>query len=373
MPLVILLGLLAALLVMSWGWIERRISSTSAPDDGVGDLIAGARDAFARGDLESAIALARQALNRDANRPDAAALLARALVYHSYVDYDTDRDRAAALELTTDMIQRYASDLDLRAAHAFALSANGQPAAAAESAERVLERAPDHLLARVALALAYSAAGAHEAGLRESQRTVREHPNSVDAQRALGVSYRDTANYENATRAIDAALALNDRLIPLYYERALYALQTGDADSATYAYMQVLAIDPENVKARLRLCELSSLLREREAALTYCMQVTTRAPNWSEGWYHLGREYFLQGDWVNAQSHLDQCARLEVMQGVVVEDRRFACWYLQGQAAEIRGDCPSLIRIYNEFQAMTANRDIDETWSYPPEGPPGCG
>jgi tetratricopeptide (TPR) repeat protein len=372
MPLVVFLGLVAALVVGSWGWIERRLTMSSTPDDGVSDLIAGARDAFARGELETAIALARQALDRDPDRPDAVAVLARALVYHSYVDYDTDLDRRAALELTTDMIQRHAGDLDLRAAHAFALSANRQPAAAAETAERVLEIDPDHVLARVALALAYSGAGAHQIGLRESQRAVREHPNSVDAQRALGVSFGDTADYENAARAVENAIALNGGLIPLHYERALYALQMGDADSATYAYMQVLAMDPDNVKARLRLCELSSLLREREAAIDYCSQVIEGAPGWSEGWYHLGREYFLQSDWVQAQSHFNQCARLQVMQDVPVEERRFACWYLQGQAAEIRGDCRSLVAIYNEYQAMTANRAVDETWSYPPEGPPGC-
>ena len=372
MPLVVFLGLVTALVVGSWGWIERRLTMSGAPDDGASDLIAGARDAFARGELEEAITLAREALDRNPDRPDAVAVLARALVYRSYVDYDTDLDRRSALELTTDMIQRHAGDLDLRAAHAFALSANGQPSAAAESAERVLETQPDHALARAALALAYSVAGAHQVGLRESQRAVREHPNSVDAQRALGISYRDAADYENAVRAVENAIMLNGRLIPLHYERALYALQLGDADSATFAYMQVLAIDPDNVKARLRLCELSSLLRERDAALDYCTQVIDSAPNWSEGWYQLGREYFLQGDWVQAQSHLNQCARLQVMQDVRVEERRFACWYLQGQAAEIRGDCPSLVAIYNEYQAMTANRAVDETWSYPPEGPPGC-
>lgn len=354
---------------MSWNWIERRLATIAPADDGVGSLVAGARDAFNRGDLDTAIALARQALDLDPDRPDAVVILVRALVYHSYVDYNTQPDRAAALELTTAMVQRYTGDLDLRAAHAFALVANRQAAAAAEAATRILERDPEHPLARVALALAYSAAGAHQVGLRESLRAVRARPNDVDAQRALAISYSDIADYGSAALAIENALTLNHGLIPLHYERALYALQTGDADRATYAYMQVLAIDPDNVKARLRLCELSSLLREREAAIEYCTQVTTRAPNWSEGWYHLGREYFLQGDWVGAQSHLNQCARLQVMQGVPVEERRLACWYLQGQAAEIRGDCASLVSIYNEFRAMTANRDVRETWAYPPEGP----
>jgi hypothetical protein len=60
------------------------------------------------------------------------------------------------------------------------------------------------------------------------------------------------------------------------------------------------------------------------------------------------------------------------MQNVPVTDRKFECWYLQGQAAEILGDCPNLIATYNEFRAMAAEAPIQQTWLYPPEGPPGC-
>ncbi len=60
------------------------------------------------------------------------------------------------------------------------------------------------------------------------------------------------------------------------------------------------------------------------------------------------------------------------MQGIPIEERRLECWYLQGQAAEIRGDCPALLATYNEFRAMALNANISQTWAYPPEGPPGC-
>ncbi|MCZ2097350.1 MAG: hypothetical protein LC121_14030 [Anaerolineae bacterium] len=113
-------------------------------------------------------------------------------------------------------------------------------------------------------------------------------------------------------------------------------------------------------------------MREREQAIKYCQEVTQRAPNWSDGWYQLGMEYFLQGDFAQAQSNLHRCSTLQVLQNVPVSERRFACWYIQGQAAEIRGDCESLIAIYNEFRAMNADAQIQERWTYPPEGPPGC-
>lgn len=371
-PLVMLMGLLVGVGVLSWNWLERRFVSFSPPANEAGDLLADARAAFERGDLNNAVTRARLALELDPARTDAVALLAQALVYRSYTDYNRAVDREAALELTTEAIQSNPTNADLRAAHAFALQANGQPAAAAEAALRVLADQPEHGLARTALALAYAVAGSHEIALRESERAVRGNPNMVDALRALAISYGDNGNYDSAVRTIESALLLNGGLIPLYFERALYAMQLGDADSATFAYMQVLALDPANVKARLRLCELSSLLRERETAISYCQQVTQLAPTWSQGWHQLGREYFLQGNYAAAQEHLHQCASLEVMQDVPINDRTFACWYLQGQAAEIRGDCPALLATYNEFRAMSLREDIEQTWTYPPEGPAGC-
>jgi hypothetical protein len=74
----------------------------------------------------------------------------------------------------------------------------------------------------------------------------------------------------------------------------------------------------------------------------------------------LGREYFLQGDFANAQQDLHRCSSLQVMQNVPVSQRRFECWYLQGQAAQILGDCEALIATYNEFRSMAATRKFSK-------------
>jgi tetratricopeptide (TPR) repeat protein len=238
----------------------------------------------------------------------------------------------------------------------------------------VLENQPNHTLARTALALAYGGAGSFEIALRESLQAVQTATtaDALDALRALAISYGDLGNYEEAGRTVERAITFNPQIVTLYFERALYALQLGDADAATVAYFQVLVYDPDNAKARLRLCELSSMLREHDTALTYCSEVTQYAPSWADGWYQLGREHFLRGDFARAQQSLNRCASLQVMQNVPVAQRRFECWYLQGQAAQILGDCDALLTTYNEFRAMTADETVQQRWVYPPEGPPGC-
>jgi len=371
LPLVILLGLLAGVTGISWNWIGQWLSAAVSRQSG-DDLMAAARQAFDDGNLDKAIELSRQALAAQPDHAEAVVLLARALVYRSYSDYDRAVDRDLALETTTEALTFLPDNLDVLAAHAFALQANGRQAESAEVARRVLGLDPEHALARTALGLAYGGVGSFEISLRENLHASQSSRWRLDTQRALAVSYSDLGDYENALTAVDRAIGQNTRLIPLYFERALYALQLGDANAATAAYFQVLVYDPENVKAHLRLCELSSLLRERDSAVRYCQRVTELAPSWADGWYQLGREYFLQGNFRLAQEHLHRCSSLQVMQDVPPQERRFECWYLQGQAAEILGDCESLLATYNEFRAMSVDPAIQQTWTYPPEGPPGC-
>ncbi|MBZ0302753.1 MAG: tetratricopeptide repeat protein [Anaerolineae bacterium] len=368
----LLLGvLLGGLLTLSWNWIGQWFNAGAPTNETLADMKT-AEAAFNQGDLDRAVEVARQMLAVEPENPSALVLLVRALIYRSYSDYDRDMDRLTALEIATTAAAEHPLNDDIQAVYAFALQADGQPGVAADVARKVLERSPGHALARMALAMGYSGVGSHDTALRESLLAVASSGWRMDTHRALAISYSGVGDYRNAIQSVERAIRLNDHLIPLYFERALYARQIGDADGATVAYFRVLAIDPGNVKARFRLCELSSMLREHDAAVSYCQQVTELAPAWSDGWYQLGREYFLQGDFELAQQNLNRCSTLQVEQGVPVTERRFECWYLQGQAAEILGDCAGLLATYNEYRAMANSSGLTQTWIYPPEGPAFC-
>lgn len=370
LSLAMLVGLLSGVVVLSWNWIGVRLHVAAPSQDA--DALNAAQAAFERGDLDATVEYARRYLNVSPDDESALILLVRALIYRSYSDYDRMIDREVALETTTEAFVRNPNSTNVQAIHAYALYAAGQPVEAARIAEAALKQDSSSTLARIAKSLAYGAVGSFEIALRESQQAAQSPDYPIESQRAIAISYSDLGDYGKAIEAIERAIAANRFLIPLYFERALYALQIGDADSATAAYYQVLTYNPNNVKVRLRMCELSSLLRERETAIKYCEEVTERASSWSDGWYQLGKEYFLQGDFARAQESLHRCASLQVMQNVPVGERRFECWYLQGQAAEILGDCPNLIATYNEFRSMAADSTIQQKWTYPPEGPPAC-
>lgn len=370
-PALLLGVLLGGVLTLSWSWIGQWLSLKPNTTESLVDLNA-VEAAFNAGDLDRAVELAEQILALDPKNSDALVLLVRALVYRSYSDIGREMDRESALRLASAAAAEHPTHDNLQAAYAFVLQAAGQPGTAAEVARKVLERSPDHALARMALAMGYSGVGSHDVALRESLQAVTDPGWRMDTHRALAISYSGVGDYRSAIQSIERAIRLNEHLIPLYFERALYARQVGDADAASVAYFRVLSLDPDNIKARFRLCELSSVLREREAAINYCQQVTQLAPAWPDGWYQLGREYFLQGNFRLAQENLNRCSTLQVEQDVPIEERRFECWYLQGQAAEIQGDCAGLLATYNEYRAMARALGLTQTWIYPPEGPTFC-
>ena len=371
LSLVILFGVLIGLVLSTWGRLGElfSVAETNQTESG----LRAAQRAFDRGDLDTAVDLARQTWRDEPDNTAALILLVRALIYRSYSDYNHDLDRKSALQLTAAAFEVSPRNADVLASYAFALQANGDPLRASQYAQRALSHDSDHTLARVTLAMSYGGVGGYENALKESQRAVAQAGDyGVDVQRALAISYGDLGRYREAIRAIDVAISYNNKLALLHFERALYAILAGDTDIATTSYFNVLAFDAENIKARLRMCELSSLLRESERALQYCIEVTTRAPGWVDGWHQLGREYYLLGQFESARMALNRCTSLAIAQDIPILERPFECWFLQGQAAEILGDCESLRKVYAEFQQMAAAADLPQTWVYPPEGPTIC-
>ena len=374
MPLLVWLGVTVMVVALGRDWIGQWLHLNRPQRAEIN--FQSAQSAFDRGDLAAAIDYARQLLQRKPTDERTVTLLIRALVYHSYAEFDGDSARREALDLSQRGMGWLPRSLNMQAGRAYALQANGYSDEAARMALRVIKRSPEHILARIALSLSYGSQGIFEAALREAKVAAalsdQYQQYQMESQRTAAIAYGDLGQYEQAAAHIDRAIGFNRKLIPLYFERALYAMQMGNSDLASVSYFQVMAFDADNVKVRLRLCEMSSSLQERAPAIRYCGEVTELAPKWSDGWYQLGRAYFLQGDFASAQKAFHQCARLQVEQGIAIAERQFECWYLQGQSAEILGDCEALMAAFNEFLEMTSRARLPQTWSYPPGGPPIC-
>ena len=373
-PLLILVLVAAAVVVTGRHWIEQRLNPNRSPQSAAN--LPAAFAAFEDGDLGKAVAYATQVLERDGPNIAAYELLVRALIFRSYSEIDRAIDRESALRVSREAVAERPRSQDLQAVLAYALQANGHADEAGRVALRIVEGLPNHVLARIVLSLSYGARGIPGAALREAEiglDLARETGRyEWEGHRAVALAYGDLGNYREAMAHMDQAIRYSGKLIPLHFEAALFALQVSAVDRATVSYYRIMALDDKNVKVRVRLCELSDRLLERESALRYCREVTELAPAWSDGWYKLGRLLYLGGDYLNAQSALSHCSRLQVEGQVDVEERRLECWYLQGQSAEIRGDCAGLMAVYQQFLDMVEQARLPQTWNYPPGGPTIC-
>ena len=211
--------------------------------------------------------------------------------------------------------------------------------------------------------------------MRESQRAVKTATadSAIDALRALAITYSDTGSYDEAIRTVEQAIAAQR--------------QSG------HAVFRAGAVRAANRRYRLgdsrlfRSADPRRQQRQGAAAAVRTFQPDARARSGdpilsgSDGaraklvgrLVSAGHGIFsCRAISKQAQDDLHRCSTLQVLQNVPIPERRFECWYIQGQAAEIRGDCPSLIATYNEFRAMAADDQIEQSWTYPPEGPPGC-
>lgn len=359
------------MIALGRAWVLR----SAAPITGEATLME-AESAFQNGDLGSAVQISTQLVERDGRDFAALALLVRALVVQSESDFVFASPRITALNYSTAAIARFSTQSDVMGIHAFALQANGQYDAAVVYALRAIDRDKGGLPARLALAIAYSSTGLFDAGLREADKAVSLSLNDAsyawDASRVRGITLSQLGRYQDALAQAEQAIAINRHLIPTYFERALYAQQMGNQDVATASWYTIVALEPNNVKARYRLCELSSRLREVATALRFCTEVTELSPQFAQGWYALGREYYYDGNFRQAQQALLRCSTLEVQQQIPIAERTFECWYLQGQSAEILGDCPSLLAAWRQFTEMASVAALPQTWVYPPEGPAIC-
>lgn len=373
-PLLVLLLVTMGVVVVGRHWIGQRLSQNRA--HGIANSLPEAFAAFNSGDLPSAVDYAQQVIERDGADANAYDLLVRALIYRSYSEIGWENDRAWALELSRKAIEKLPRNRDMQALYSYALQASGAAEEAGRIVLRIVEREPNHVLARIVLSLSYGARGIADAALREAEaglELARTHNRyELEGHRALALAHGDLGRYRAAMEELERALSFNPRLIPLHFEMALYAIQVGNVDQATVSYYTIMALDEDNVKARARLCGLSERLQERESALRYCLEATELAPAWTEGWFELGRLYYLDGSYEMAKSAFAKCSRLQIEQGVAARDRQLECWYLQGQSAEILGDCESLTLVYKEFQDMVRVAGLPQTWSYPPDGPAIC-
>ncbi len=192
-------------------------------------------------------------------------------------------------------------------------------------------------------------ADAVDAGLR----AVELAPYDADARRAYAFALSWFGENLEATSQLEQAIALDPNRIPTYFELAFQYLAQNRDQEAIDIYNLILAIQPRNARAMLRLCTAYRKIGEFNRALGYCTDareaVDTEDPIFADVQFEFGRMIYNENnDWTTALAAFEACSE------AVPES--LSCTYYQGLTHYYLGNCDDAWSILRDSLTMARAR-----------------
>ena len=292
------------------------------------------------------------------NLPDAATLLLQAVNQQPQnVDYLYEYGRIL-LELGGDVPSYYQEAVTMgdRAIEANpndprgyalktrALDLSGDPANAIPVGQAGLNVDRNFAPLYAALSSAYRSIDRYDTALQNAERAIELDPTDPSSRRIYAYALVWVGRTDEAIDQLEQAVQLNPNLAGPYFELAgMYRARAGQSQDTVMAqelyassialYEQILAMQPENARAYLRLCDAYFEARENRRAQDYCAQAVTINPQYAQAWASLGQTQYSQRNYEGAIESFEQCVALA---GGEADIR---CFYLRGLAHYYLGQC----------------------------------
>ena len=325
-----ILGLLLGLALV-WqrdameGIIKTVTGDPATPTPRPSELAARASALFIDGDFASAEALLAQAV---AEAPaDIATLYQYGRVLIELGRYDDARELGDAI---TAINARDVRGLALKAA---ALAWSGLPGNAIPIALSALEMEPRFVPLYATLARAYVDDQRWADGLDAGERGLAISRDDADLNRAYAYALSSVGSYSDAITYLQRAIDLRPAFLPTHFELAGLYLARDENQSAIDLYDHILAIDPRNARAMLRLCLAYRKVGEFARALGFCEDSVARDGADPEAQFQLGLLYYRERRFQQSRAAFQQC---------LAHDDGFydlSCRYRLGLSHYYTGDC----------------------------------
>ncbi|MCY3832401.1 MAG: tetratricopeptide repeat protein [Chloroflexi bacterium] len=294
---------------------------TPRPDE----LAARASQRTLDGDFSDAEALLATAV---ADSPDEIAYLydyGRVLIeLGRYDDARALGDRITAID---------ARDVRGAALMSAALTWGGQPGEAIAIALAGLERDPRFTPLYATLARAYVDDQRWADGLETGERGLSINGDDADMNRAYAYALQSVGDYGGAITHLRRAIDLRPAYLPTQFELAGLYLARDEDQSAIDLYDHILALDPRNARAMLRLCLAYRKVGEFARALGFCEDSVANDATDPEAQFQLALLYYRERRFEGSRGAFQAC--------LDHDDGRFdlSCRYRLGLSHYYTGDC----------------------------------
>lgn len=326
------LGLLLGLAIV-WqqeavaGIIETVTSDPPMPTPQPSELAARAAALFISGDMAGAEALLATAAAQEPS--DIAYLYERGRLL-------IELGRAGEAHELGDAI----TAIDARDVRGFALKAaaltwSAQPTKAIPIALSGLELNSRFVPLYATLARAYVDARRWADGLDAGERGLSISGDDADLNRAYAYALASVGSYDEAITYLQRAIELRPAYLPTQFELAGLYLARDEDQSAIDLYDHILAIDPRNARAMLRLCLAYRKIGEFARALGFCEDSVANDGADAEAQFQLGLLYYRERRFEGSRAAFHQC--------LVHDDGTYnlSCRYRLGLSHYYTGDCTS--------------------------------
>jgi superkiller protein 3 len=287
-------------------------------------------------------------------------------------------------------------------AEARRLFAAGSYDQASRLLEDSLKTQPNDADIHLLLGQTYALQGRRTEAIQQFTRTLELRPDSALAYNALGAALNRFAEFDQARKAFEQAIALDPRLTDAHVNLAMSLAQTGDMTGATqhlqtaiqlqpkaktaatahYLLARIFAeddshraldelsaavrIEPRDQQAWLALGRLRRDMNDEPGALTAFQQAVACDPRDPDSQYELGSEYLAQGDARRAAVHLELARKAmpSVTLAVLYKlDRALRAQNRMAEARQVQSQVQALLT-----QDVQANQHFVESQTLENEG-----
>ncbi|GAB4522698.1 MAG: hypothetical protein OHK0046_35620 [Anaerolineae bacterium] len=263
-------------------------------------------------------------------------------------------DYSTPLELGDRILQVNPDEARGYALKARALVWAGNPTAAVPVAIAGLDIRPGYAPLYSMLARAYSDSGQYADGVEAGLRAIEADPEDVDSRRSYAHTLSYVGDSAEATRQLEIALMMDTNKIATYFELAFFYLAQNRDQEAIDLYDRVLAIQPRNARAMLRLCEAYRKVGQFQRAVGYCQDATETDPTYTDAFFQLG--LLLYNDTSDSQNFTR--ARNAFARCSELNPDSLNCKYRLGLSYHYMGDCDNAWTILQEALVMAQGRAL---------------
>ncbi|NDJ59549.1 MAG: tetratricopeptide repeat protein [Chloroflexi bacterium] len=192
-----------------------------------------------------------------------------------------------------------------------------------------------------ALSDAYRRIDRYELALEAAEQAIELDPLDPTARRIYAYALIWVGRRDEAIDQLEQAVGLNPNIAGPYFELAAMYLNEEEPALAIATYEDVLAMQPENARAYLRICEAYTRVGQHQLGQDYCEDaLEIRNEEYPQAWRGLGQVRYARRNYEGAIDAFERCVELG--------SDEIECFYLRGLAHFYLGHCDDAWNILSD-------------------------